>query len=126
MANKCILVIDDEVGIHTVAQIGLTLETDWKVLTALSGAEGVEIALKQQPDAILLDAMMPQQGGIETLKILRASPRTRDIPIIFFTAKVQAAHRREFYSLGAKGIISKPFDPTTLASQISGFLGWQE
>ena len=126
MANKCILVIDDEVGIHTVAQIGLTLETDWKVLTALSGAEVVEIALKQQPDAIVLDAMMPQQGGIETLKILRASPRTRDIPIIFFTAKVQAAHRREFYRLGAKGIISKPFDPTTLASQISGFLGWLE
>lgn len=126
MANKCILVIDDEADIHTVAQIGLTLETDWKVLTASSGAEGVEIALKQQPDAILLDAMMPQQGGIETLEILRASSETMDIPVIFFTAKVQATHRREFYRLGAKGIISKPFDPTTLASQISGFLGWND
>ena len=70
MANKCILVIDDEADIHTVAQIGLTLKTGWKVLTASSGAEGVEIALKQQPDAILLDAMMPQQGGIETLIVL--------------------------------------------------------
>ncbi|ESA37447.1 response regulator receiver protein [Leptolyngbya sp. Heron Island J] len=126
MANKCILIIDDETDIHTVAQIGLTLETGWTVLTASSGIEGVEIAHKQHPDAILLDAMMPQQGGTETLEILQSSPETKDIPVIFFTAKTQATHRREFYRLGAKGVISKPFDPTTLASQVSGFLGWNE
>ena len=126
MVNKCILVIDDEADIHTVAQIGLTLATDWMVLNASSGMEGVNIACQQHPDVILLDVMMPQQSGVETLKILQATPETKDIPVIFLTAKVQATHRREFYRLGAKGVIAKPFDPTTLASQVSGFLGWTE
>lgn len=126
MANKCILVIDDETDIHTLAQLGLTLETNWTVLTAASGIEGLDIARNQHPDAILLDAMMPLQSGIETLKILQESSETKDIPVIFFTAKVQAANRREFYRLGAQGVINKPFDPTTLASQVSGFLGWPQ
>ena len=122
--GRCILVIDDEKDIHKIAEIGLTLTTDWRVLTTSSGKAGFELAVEAQPDAILLDAMMPEQDGTATLQQLRANPATRDIPIIFFTAKNQTASRLEFYRLGAQGIITKPFDPTTLASQVAGFLNW--
>ncbi|MEL6137649.1 MAG: response regulator [Cyanobacteria bacterium J06626_23] len=125
MTGKRILVVDDEPDIHKIAQLGLSMTTSWEVLTATSGADGFEIALKEQPDAILLDAMMPVQDGIATIQQLKAEPKTQDIPVIFFTAKAQAANRREFYQLGASGVVTKPFDPTTLGSQIAGFLGWQ-
>lgn len=125
MSNKRILLIDDETDIHTIAQIGLTLEAGWDMLMASSGTEGIDIAIREHPDAILLDAMMPGQDGIAALKRLQAMPETQNIPVIFLTAKAQAADRREFYAVGAKGVITKPFDPTTLASQVAGFLAWQ-
>lgn len=125
MASKRILLIDDEPDIHRIAQIGLMMETEWDVLTASSGDEGITLAVAEHPDAILLDAMMPNRDGIATLQFLQATPETQDIPVIFLTAKAQAANRRQFYALGARGVITKPFDPTTLASQIAGFLAWQ-
>ncbi|MEO0535623.1 MAG: response regulator [Cyanobacteria bacterium P01_A01_bin.123] len=124
MPSKRILLIDDEPDIHRIAQIGLMMEAGWQMLTASSGDEGLDIAIRKQPDAILLDAMMPGRDGIATLEQLRIMPETQDIPVIFLTAKAQAASRRQFYALGAKGVITKPFDPTTLASQIAGFLVW--
>ncbi|MEO1445286.1 MAG: response regulator [Cyanobacteria bacterium J06635_11] len=116
--------IDDEVDIQTVARIGLTTLSGWDVLTASSGAEGIAQALRRQPDAILLDVMMPDMDGVATLKALKADAQTQAIPVIFLTAKSKAADRKKLYEAGAQGVINKPFDPTTLASQISGFLGW--
>ncbi|MEM9214466.1 MAG: response regulator [Cyanobacteria bacterium P01_F01_bin.150] len=124
MANKRILLIDDEPDIHTIVELGLMMEAAWEMLTASSGDEGVEVAINEQPDAVLLDAMMPGRDGLATLELLQTIPATKDIPVIFLTAKAQASSRKEFYTAGAKGVISKPFDPTTLASQISGFLSW--
>jgi len=124
MRVKRILFIDDEDDIKTLAQFCLELEADWEMIGASNGQEGIAIAEKEQPDAILLDAMMPDLDGVETLAKLRANPETKDIPTIFITAKAQASDRRRFYSAGAKGVINKPFDSLTLASQISGFLGW--
>jgi CheY-like chemotaxis protein len=82
------------------------------------------MAASEQPDAILLDVMMPGRDGVATLKLLQESSQTQTIPVIFMTAKAQSADRRQLYALGAQGVITKPFDPMTLASQISGFLGW--
>ena len=124
MTSKRILLIDDEPDIHTIVQLGLMMEASWDMIAASSGDEGVEMAVAEQPDAILLDAMMPGRDGIATLGLLQATPETLNIPVIFLTAKAQASSRKEFYAAGAKGVITKPFDPTTLASQISGFLAW--
>lgn len=124
MATKRILLIDDEVDIHRIAQVGLMMEAGWELLTAQSSDKGLEIACSEHPDAILLDVMMPERDGMATLKLLQSTPSTQAIPIIFMTAKAQAADRRQLYALGARGVITKPFDPITLASQISGFLGW--
>lgn len=122
--SKRILLIDDETDIHQIAQVGLMIEAEWEMLSAFSSHEGIESAIAKQPDAILLDAMMPERDGVATLKLLQASPETQNIPIIFITAKAQSADRRRFYALGAKGVITKPFDPMTLASQIAGYLAW--
>jgi DNA-binding response OmpR family regulator len=119
-----ILLIDDEVDIHRITQVGLMMEAGWELLTAQSGEEGIEIAASEHPDAILLDVMMPGRDGVATLKLLQESSKTQTIPVIFMTAKAQSADRRQLYALGAQGVITKPFDPMTLASQISGFLGW--
>ena len=124
MVGKRILLIDDEPDIHTIVQLGLMMEAAWEMLTASSGDEGIDIAKREHPDAILLDAMMPDRDGIATLELLKITPETKDIPVIFLTAKAQATNRRQFYAVGAKGVITKPFDPTTLASQISSFLAW--
>jgi CheY-like chemotaxis protein len=125
MNAKRILFIDDEDDIKTLAQFCLESEAGWLMISASSGLEGIAIAQQEQPDAILLDAMMPELDGLQTLAQLQNIPATKNIPTIFITAKAQATDRRRFYNAGAKGVINKPFDSLTLASQISGFLGWQ-
>jgi CheY-like chemotaxis protein len=125
MPTKRILLIDDEVDIHRIAQVGLMMEAGWELLTAQSSDEGLAIATSEPLDAILLDVMMPGRDGVATLKVLQESPETQAIPVIFLTAKAQSSDRRRFYALGAQGVITKPFNPMTLASQMSSFLGWQ-
>ncbi|MGL5076943.1 MAG: response regulator [Waterburya sp.] len=124
MNLKRILFIDDEEDIRTLAGFCLESEAGWEMLGASNGTDGIAIAETEQPDAILLDAMMPEIDGLQTLAKLRVNPKTKHIPTIFITAKAQASDRRRFYNAGAKGVINKPFDSLTLASQISGFLGW--
>ena len=125
MGAKRILFIDDQDDIKTLAQFCLESEAGWTMIGASNGKEGIAIAEQEQPDAILLDAMMPELDGIQTIAMLQNNPATKDIPTIFITAKAQASDRRRFYNAGAKGVINKPFDSLTLASQISGFLGWE-
>jgi CheY-like chemotaxis protein len=124
MTTKRILIIDDEPAILRIAQLGLRIGQGWESQTTTSGMEGLSLAAAEQPDAILLDVMMPEFDGFSILSQLQANPRTSQIPVIFLTAKAQAADRRRFYEAGVSGVILKPFDPTTLASQIAGFLAW--
>ena len=123
MTVKRILLVDDEASILAVARIGLK-RMGWSVLTATSGRECIVKAETLKPDAIVLDVMMPEMDGLATLKQLQDNPQVKNIPVIFLTAKAQKTDRLRFYASGVRGIITKPFDPTTLASQISGFLGW--
>lgn len=126
MAHKRVLIIDDEEAIQEVVQLSLELETDWEILTASSGENGIAKATSEQPDAILLDIMMPAMDGIATLARLRNHSQTYEIPVIFLTAKSQASERRHFNAMGVAGVIVKPFNSLTLADQISDLLGWQE
>lgn len=117
-----ILIIEDEEHIREVAQVSLEILGGWEVLMASGGAEGIALALAEQPDAILLDVMMPDIDGPETLQRLRADDRTAHIPVVFLTAKAQAAEKRQLTALGAAGVLDKPFDPTTLASEVAAAL----
>jgi len=122
---KRILVIDDEDDIREVATVSLETVGGWEVMTANGGAQGIAIAEREQPDAILLDVMMPEMDGPTTLQNLQANAATRNIPVILLTAKVQSADRRRLADLGAKAVLAKPFDPLTLADEVAGVLGWQ-
>jgi CheY-like chemotaxis protein len=70
--------------------------------------------------------MMPNMDGPETFQKLQADPSIKQIPVIMFTAKVQAADRKRFADLGVKDVIAKPFDPMKLGSQIAAILGWSQ
>jgi CheY-like chemotaxis protein len=124
MSTRRVLIVDDEDDIREVAQTSLDLIGGWEVLTARSGDQAVGIAARERPDAILLDVMMPGVDGPQTLGRLRADPLTSAIPVIFITAKVQAADRLRLAELGAQGVIAKPFDPVTLPGEIADALGW--
>ena len=126
MSAKKILIIDDEPDIREIAQMTLETVSGWQVLTAESGDEGITKAKQEKPDAILLDSMMPRMDGSATFQKLQADPSTSQIPVIMFTAKVQAADRKRFADLGAKDVIAKPFDPMKLGNQIAAILGWSQ
>jgi DNA-binding response OmpR family regulator len=125
MNNKRILLIDDEETIQEVVQVGIEIEAGWQVAIASSGLEGIDLAQSQQPDAILLDVMMPDMDGISTLSNLKANAKTSAIPVIFLTAKTQATEKNELQNLGVVDVITKPFNSMTLASQIAKILKWE-
>ncbi len=122
--TRKILIIDDECDIQAVAQLALEVVAGWTVTIASSGLEGLELALNEQPDAILLDVMMPDMDGIMTLKALQSNPRTSMIPVILMTAKTQLADRERFAKLGISALISKPFKAMKLSEQIALALSW--
>ena len=89
------------------------------ILRAMSGVEALELVeQKVLPDLILLDVMMPEMDGPDTLAALRKLPETQTTPIIFLTAKVQPDEVARFRELGALGVISKPFEPMALADEV--------
>lgn len=119
---KRILIIDDEPDIRESTQLCLEIARDWEVLTAGSSAEGLEKAAIEQPDVVLLDVMMPDMDGLATFERLQANPATHNIPVILLTAKAQASDRRQFKQFAIAAVITKPYDPLTLADQIDAIL----
>ena len=125
VSSKRILVVDNEPSIREVAQICLETVAGWQVSIAGSGLEGLATAEREQPDAILLDVMMPDMDGLDTFSKLQSNPATRSIPVILLTAKVQTTDRQNYTELGIRSTIAKPFSPLELAQQIATTLGWK-
>ena len=125
VTTKRILVVDNEPSIREVTQISLETVAGWEVTIAGSGLEGLAAAEREQPDAILLDVMMPDMDGLDTFSRLQANPNTRSIPVILLTAKVQTSDRLSYTELGIRSTIAKPFSPLDLAQQIATTLGWK-
>jgi CheY-like chemotaxis protein len=124
MSAKRILIIDDEKNLCTVIRASLEKIGRWQVLTSLSGIEGLRKAETEQPDAILLDVMMPDIDGLALFDTLQSHPVTQKIPVILLTAKAQKLDLEQFTKLGVAGVITKPFDPLKLSSQIANILKW--
>lgn len=113
-----VLYVDDEADIREVAAIALSLDPDIAVETARSGREAIARAQRGGIDLVLLDVMMPELDGPATLAQLRAHPVTRDLRVVFTTARTQRQEIEQYMSLGAVGIVRKPFDPMTLAQEV--------
>ena len=119
-----ILYVEDEPDIRMVAQMALQAVGGFTVIACASGQEALDAAPGASADLLLLDVMMPGMDGPSTLKALRALPATANTPVIFMTAKVQAAEVAVYKGLGALEVIPKPFDPMELSAQIQRI--WSE
>jgi CheY-like chemotaxis protein len=117
-----ILHVDDEPDIREVVDMSLGLSPDFEVRACASGAEAVAAAVEWSPSLILLDVMMPGMDGPMTLTQLHKNPQTSDIPVLFMTARAQTREVEHLIALGAQGVISKPFDPMTLAPLVRSHL----
>jgi CheY-like chemotaxis protein len=118
MSALRILHVDDEPDIREVVQISLGLDPDIALRACASGEEALVVAADWSPDLILLDVMMPVMDGPTTLTHLRGDPRTADTPVVFMTARAQTSEIEQFIALGARGVVSKPFDPMKLAALV--------
>ncbi|MGJ5206375.1 response regulator [Bradyrhizobium sp. HKCCYLR20261] len=122
MTEIRILHVDDEPDIREVVELSLGLDPDFTVRSCGSGREAVAMAAELAPDIILLDVMMPVLDGPATLAQLRQSAATADVPVVFMTARTQARETDRLRSLGAVGVIQKPFDPMTLAASLRTYV----
>jgi two-component system OmpR family response regulator len=122
MSEVRILHVDDEPDIREVVELSLGIDPDISVRSCDSGEAALSIASAWQPNIILLDVMMPAMDGPTTLARLHENPQTAKIPVVFMTARAQTREIDGFRSLGAVGVIVKPFDPIALAPSMRGYL----
>jgi two-component system, OmpR family, response regulator len=117
-----VLVVDDEADIRRIARLALSRVGGMEVAESEGGSTAVARALEERPDAILLDVMMPGIDGPSVLRALQEQPATAAIPVIFLTAKAMPAEIAFLKSLGATGVLAKPFDPMSLAASVRQML----
>lgn len=113
-----VLVIDDDDFVRMVTWISLTKVGGMTVTEAGSGTEGLVAAAQDRPDVILLDVMMPGMDGPATFAALQANASIAGIPVIFLTAKAMPSEQARLSELGAIAVLTKPFDPLTLAAEV--------
>jgi CheY-like chemotaxis protein len=113
-----ILQVDDEPDIRRVVELALAGDEAFTLRGCGSGEEAIAIALEWAPDLILCDVMMPVMDGPATLARLKENPKTADIPVVFVTARARARELEGFKSLGARGVITKPFSTKTLRDSL--------
>ncbi len=121
--SRRLLLVDDDEAIRTIASISLERVGGWTVIAAESGRAALEAAQDDGPfDAVLMDVMMPGLDGPATLERMRAGALPPRVPVVFLTAKVGEAERERLVSLGATGVIAKPFDPMALPEELERVL----
>ncbi|MFL5936954.1 MAG: response regulator transcription factor [Gaiellaceae bacterium] len=115
------LVIDDEAPIRLLCRVNLEAEK-MEVVEAKDGPTGLEEAKRTNPDVILLDVMMPTLDGWRVAEHLLDDPNTKDIPIIFLTARAEFRDRARGLDIGGIDYVTKPFNPLELASLVRNLL----
>lgn len=121
-----VLIIDDDDDIREVAALSLESVAGWTIASACNGPAGIAMAREFQPDAILMDVMMPGMDGPTTFRTMQQIAELAAIPVLLLTAKVHGVDQRRFAGLGVAAVLFKPFDPLTLARQIADTLGWKD
>jgi CheY-like chemotaxis protein len=120
--SKVVLLIDDQDDEREIQRALLT-HHGYSVLDASDGARGLELALEQQPDLILLDVAMPRMDGFEVCRAIRADPRTDSIPVLFYTASVVGDLVSQMEEAGGSGVLVKPMDPNLVADEVRKLIG---
>jgi len=122
MIRLHVLVVDDETANREIVAAALSPDPFFVVRDCASGSEALTAAIAWRPDLILLDTVMPNMNGPMALKRLRADKRTAPISVVFLALRDDERERRRLTKLGAAGVIRKPFDRSSLAAQIRGFV----
>lgn len=117
-ALKRIMLVEDEPALRMVAKVALEKVGGFDVLVCESGADAIMKYSEFSPDLILLDVMMPIIDGPTTLTSMRQMNPGGIVPVVFLTAKVQSKEVQELMTLGAVGVLPKPFDPMLLSQQV--------
>lgn len=118
-----LLCADDEPDIRTILELALSLDPSIEAEILPSGVALLARVKDAMPDAILLDAMMPEIDGYETCRRLKADPVTAGIPVVFLTARAQRGEQDTAIEVGAVACLTKPFDPLTIAGELMVALG---
>ena len=113
-----VLVVDDDNDIRTITGLSLSEVGGMEVVEAADGRSAVEAALQERPDLILLDVMMPDMDGVQTLAALRSHVLLARIPVVFLTAKALQSEIDRLLSFNVAAVFVKPFDPLTLADRL--------
>lgn len=118
MTLQRVMHVEDDESIRTVAEIALVDVAGFTLLSCDSGQSAVAQAADFAPQLILLDVMMPQMDGLQTLAALRLLPETKHTPVVFMTAKIQQTEKQQYLDAGAIAVIDKPFDPMQLGETL--------
>ena len=119
--GKTVLVADDDPVILRLIQVNLELE-GYDVFLAQNGEEAVELARAEKPDLVILDIMMPRLDGYQACERLKADDETRDIPVVFLSAKAQQSDIEKGKAFGVEEYLTKPFDPNDLVETVDRLL----
>jgi CheY-like chemotaxis protein len=118
-----ILYVDDDPDVQEIALLSLALDPDLEVRPASSGAEALALLDGNWvPDLLMLDMMMPEMDGPATLAAIRTRPHLAEVPAIFITARAGSGRSVSAGELDAVGVISKPFNPLSLAAEVRKFI----
>ena len=120
-AEGRILIVDDESAIRLVCRLNLDA-VGFQTLEAPDGETALELARSEHPDLILLDIMLPGIDGWGVAEELGADPQTREIPILFLSARSDPADEARGHEVGALGYVTKPFDPEELIDRVRDVL----
>ena len=113
-----VLVIDDEPDVLLLCRVNLEFEGH-SVLEAPDGERGFEIAVRERPDLIVLDVMLPLRDGFSILRSLQGNPATREIPVVLLTAKAREEDQMRGWRTGADEYVTKPFSPVALIEAVA-------
>ncbi len=119
--HKKILVVEDNSYTLEIAQVFLE-SAGYKILKTHTGEEAIPIAVNECPDLILMDISLPLMDGLQTVEILRKNRKTKNIPIVAFTAHAMKGDEHEFRSVGCDGYIVKPFERDSFLEQVRRYL----
>ena len=119
---KTILIIEDNPD--NMKLMTFILETNgYKTIAAMTGQEGIDIALSQKTDLILLDIQLPDMDGKRVLEVIRNSGSNGDLPIVAVTSYAMSGDRHTLLEAGCTGYIEKPINPDTIISEIRQYAG---
>lgn len=118
--KKVLVVEDNEKNLYLISFI--LEKMGHRVIAARTGEEGVELALREQPDLVLMDIQLPGINGLETTRRIRGAEKGADVPIIALTSYALVGDREQVLSAGCTGYIEKPINPETIMGEIDKYL----